>query len=100
ILLEAGTPGFEVTGTYHTMGGENLYEIQFDDCELPLENLVIREDGFRKLLTAFNTQRCLKPSISLGLAEGAFDEGVNYVRERKFFGKPIADHQGIRWKLA
>ena len=94
VLLEAGTKGFEVTGTYHTMGGENLYEIQFNDCELPLENLVIREDGFRKLLTAFNTQRCLNPSISLGLAEGAFDEAVHYVRERTVFGKPIADHQG------
>jgi alkylation response protein AidB-like acyl-CoA dehydrogenase len=100
ILLEAGTPGFEVTGTYHTMGGENLHEIQFNDCELPLENLVIREDGFRKLLSAFNTQRCLNPSISLGLAEGAFDEAVKYVRDRTVFNKPIADFQGIRWKLA
>src|SRR5271168_4648718 len=100
VLLEPGTPGFEVTGTYHTMGGENLHEIQFNDCELPLENLVIKDDGFRKLLSAFNTQRCLNPAISLGLAEGAFDEAVNYVRERTVFGKPIADHQGIRWKLA
>ena len=100
VLVEPGTKGFEVTGTYHTMGGENLHEIQFDDCELPLENLVIREDGFRKLLTAFNTQRCLNPAISLGLAEGAFDEAINYVRDRTVFGKPIADHQGIRWKLA
>ena len=100
VLLEPDTKGFEVTGTYHTMGGENLHEIQFNDCELPLENLVIRDDGFRKLLSAFNTQRCLNPSISLGLAEGAFDEAVNYVRERTVFGKPIADFQGIRWKLA
>jgi alkylation response protein AidB-like acyl-CoA dehydrogenase len=100
VLLEPSTPGFEVTGTYHTMGGENLHEIQFNDCELPLENLVIREDGFRKLLTAFNTQRCLNPSISLGLAEGAFDEAVNYVRDRTVFNKPIADFQGVRWKLA
>jgi alkylation response protein AidB-like acyl-CoA dehydrogenase len=100
VLLEPDTPGFEVTGTYHTMGGENLHEIQFSDCELPLENLVIREDGFRKLLTAFNTQRCLNPSISLGLAEGAFDEARNYVRDRTVFGKAIGDFQGIRWKLA
>ncbi|WP_428492132.1 acyl-CoA dehydrogenase family protein [Rhodopila sp.] len=99
-LLEPNTPGFEVTGTYHTMGGENLHEIQFNDCELPLENLVIREDGFRRLLSAFNTQRCLNPSISLGLAEGAFDEAVSYVRDRTVFDKPIADFQGIRWKLA
>ena len=61
---------------------------------------MIREDGFRKLLTAFNTQRCLNPAISLGLAEGAFDEAVNYVRERTIFGKPISDFQGMRWKLA
>jgi alkylation response protein AidB-like acyl-CoA dehydrogenase len=100
VLLEPGTRGFAVTGTYHTMGGENLHEVQFNDCEVPLENLVIREDGFRKLLTAFNTQRCLNPSISLGLAEGAFDETVAYVRDRQLFGKPLSDSQGVRWKLA
>jgi alkylation response protein AidB-like acyl-CoA dehydrogenase len=100
VLLEAPTKGFAVTGTYHTMGGENLHEVQFNDCELPLENLVIREDGFKKLLSAFNTQRCLNPSISLGLAEGAFDETVAYVRERQLFGKPLSNSQGVRWKLA
>ena len=100
VLIEKGTPGLEVTGTYHTMGGENLHEVQFNDLEVPDENIVIREDGFKKLLNAFNTQRCLNPSISLGLAEGAFDEAVKYVRERPIFGKPIADFQGIRWKLA
>ncbi len=100
ILVESDTKGFAVTANYHTMGGENLHEVQFNDCELPLENLVIREDGFRKLLTAFNTQRCLNPSISLGLAEGAFDETVAYVRERALFGKPLSDQQGVRWKLA
>ena len=67
VLVEKGTPGFTVTGSYHTMGGENLHEIRFEDVELPPENLVL-EDGFRKLLGAFNTQRCLNPSISLGLA--------------------------------
>jgi alkylation response protein AidB-like acyl-CoA dehydrogenase len=100
VLIEKGTPGLEVTGTYHTMGGENLHEVQFNDLEVPDENIVIREDGFKKLLNAFNTQRCLNPAISLGLAEGAFDEAVKYVRERPIFGKPIADFQGIRWKLA
>lgn len=100
ILVEQGTPGLSVTGTYHTMGGENLHEVQFNDCELPPENLVIETDGFKTLLTAFNTQRCLNPSISLGLAEGAFDEAVRYVNDRKLFDKSIADFQGIRWKFA
>ena len=81
VLVERGAPGFSVTGTYHTMGGENLHEIRFEDVELPPENLVL-EDGFRKLLNAFNTQRCLNPSISLGLAEGAFEEAVKYAKDR------------------
>jgi alkylation response protein AidB-like acyl-CoA dehydrogenase len=100
VLIEKDTPGFTVTGRYHTMGGENLAEIQFDDCELPVENVILREDGFRKLLTAFNTQRCLNPSVSLGLAEGAFEEAIKYARDRTAFGRAIGEFQGMRWKLA
>jgi alkylation response protein AidB-like acyl-CoA dehydrogenase len=100
VLVEKGTPGFTITSRYHTMGGENLAEIRFEDCELPLENLILREDGFRRLLSAFNTQRCLNPSISLGLAEGAFEESVKYLRERTAFGRRIGDFQGMRWKLS
>jgi alkylation response protein AidB-like acyl-CoA dehydrogenase len=99
VLVEKGTPGFSVTGTYHTMGGENLHEIRFEDCELPPENLVL-EEGFRTLLSAFNTQRCLNPTISLGLAEGAFEAAVAYVKDRTAFGHPIAEFQGMRWKIA
>jgi alkylation response protein AidB-like acyl-CoA dehydrogenase len=100
VLVDPKTPGFEVTGRYHTMGGEYLAEIQFNDCEVPIENLIIREDGFKKLLSAFNTQRCMNPSVSLGLAEGAFEEAVRYARDREAFGKPIGTMQGMRWKIA
>jgi alkylation response protein AidB-like acyl-CoA dehydrogenase len=100
VLIERGTPGFECTARYHTMGGENLAEIRFEDCELPLENLIVRDDGFRRLLNAFNTQRCLNPSISLGLAEGAFEEAVKYARDRSAFGRTIGEFQAIRHKLA
>jgi alkylation response protein AidB-like acyl-CoA dehydrogenase len=100
VLVERDTPGLAVSGRFHTMGGEYLHEVRFADCELPADNVVLRQDGFRKLLTAFNTQRCLNPSISLGLAEGAFDESVKYLRERSAFGRPIGELQGMRWKLA
>jgi alkylation response protein AidB-like acyl-CoA dehydrogenase len=100
VMIERDTPGFECTARYHTMGGENLAEIQFNNCELPLENLIIKEDGFRKLLNAFNTQRCLNPSVSLGLAEGAFEEAVKYARDRTAFGRPIGEFQAMRHKLA
>jgi alkylation response protein AidB-like acyl-CoA dehydrogenase len=100
VLVPRDTPGFAVTGRYHTMGGEYLHEVRFTDCELPHDHLVVRDDGFRRLLSAFNTQRCLNPSISLGLAEGAFDESVRYLRNRAAFGRPIGSFQGMRWKLA
>ena len=100
VMIERGTPGFECTARYHTMGGENLAEIRFENCELPLENLIIKEDGFRKLLNAFNTQRCMNPSVSLGLAEGAFEEAVKYARERTAFGRAIGEFQAMRHKLA
>ena len=100
VLINRNTPGFNVTARYHTMGGENLAEIQFDNCELPIENVILREDGFRKLLSAFNTQRCLNPSVSLGLAEGAFEEAMKYARARTAFGHAIGEFQGMRWKLA
>ncbi|MDH5748417.1 MAG: acyl-CoA dehydrogenase family protein [Rhodospirillales bacterium] len=99
-LVERGAPGLEVTGSFHTMGGEYLHEVRFENCEIPRENLVLEHGGFKKLLNAFNTQRCLNPAISLGLAEGAFDESVQYMKDRKAFGRSIGDFQGMRWKLA
>lgn len=100
VLVNRNTPGFEVTARYHTMGGEFLSEIQFNNCEVPVENVVLREGGFKKLLAAFNTQRCLNPSVSLGMAEAAFEEAIKYVRERQIRGHAVAEFQGIQWKLA
>jgi alkylation response protein AidB-like acyl-CoA dehydrogenase len=100
VLVEKGTPGLVLAGKFHTMGGEYLHEVRFEDCELPAENLLLGEGGFKQLLSAFNTQRCLNPAISLGLAEGAFDEALRYAREREAFGRPIGEFQGMRWKLA
>jgi alkylation response protein AidB-like acyl-CoA dehydrogenase len=100
VLVNRNYPGFEVTARYHTMGGEYLAEIQFRDLEVPVENVLLRDGGFKTLLSAFNTQRCLNPSISLGMAEAAFEEALKYVRERTIRNQPVADFQGIRWKLA
>jgi alkylation response protein AidB-like acyl-CoA dehydrogenase len=100
ILVESGMPGLVLAGKFHTMGGEYLHEVRFEDCELPADNLLLGEGGFKTLLAAFNTQRCLNPAISLGLAEGAFDEALRYARERVAFGRPIGKFQGMRWKLA
>jgi alkylation response protein AidB-like acyl-CoA dehydrogenase len=98
VLVPGGARGFSARASYHTMGGENLCEVLFDNVELPLENLVLRDNGMKRLLSAFNTQRCLNPAICLGLAEGALEEAVRYLRERSAFGQKIGDFQGLRWK--
>ena len=100
VLIPGGVKGLVAEAKYHTMGGENLCEVQFNDIELPLENLVIRDHGLKRLMNAFNTQRCLNPAICLGLAEGALEESLKYLRERSAFGHPIGDFQGLRWKAA
>ena len=100
VLVPGGAKGLSAKASFHTMGGEYLSEVVFDDVELPLENLVIRDNGMKRLLSAFNTQRCLNPAICLGLAEGALEEAVRYMRERSAFGRKIGEFQGLRWKVA
>jgi alkylation response protein AidB-like acyl-CoA dehydrogenase len=100
VLVPGGAKGMTVKSSFHTMGGEYLSEVVFDNVELPLENLVVRDDGMKRLLSAFNTQRCLNPAICLGLAEGALEEAVRYMRERSAFGRKIGEFQGLRWKAA
>ena len=102
VLLEKGDgiAGIKTTGTYHTMGGENLAEVQFENVEAPPENLILQEDSLRTLMSAFNTQRCLNPAICLGLAESSLEHSIRYLRDRSAFGHPIGDFQGMRWKVA
>ena len=100
VLVPGGAQGMTVKSSFHTMGGEYLSEVVFENVELPLENLVLRDDGIKRLLSAFNTQRCLNPAICLGLAEGALEEAVRYMRDRSAFGRKIGEFQGLRWKAA
>ncbi len=100
VLVEKGTKGLTAKPSYHTMGGEYLCDVVFDNCEVPLDNLILRENSMKTLLNAFNTQRCLNASVCLGLAEGALEEAVRYMRERRAFGQRIGDFQGLRWKAA
>ena len=100
VLVPGGTKGLHAKATYHTMGGEYLSDVLFEDVELPIENLVIRDNGMKRLLSAFNTQRVLNPAICLGLAEGATEEAIRYMRDRSAFGKKISEFQGLRWKVA
>jgi alkylation response protein AidB-like acyl-CoA dehydrogenase len=100
VLIDRDTPGLEIGPGEETLGGELLFPVYFHDVRLPPEAVLVREQGFRKLMSAFNGQRCLNAAISLGQAQGAFDEAVPYVQARHQFGHRLADFQGIQWQLA
>ena len=100
VYVQRGTPGMTINSAYHTIGGEYLSEVVFDQCRVPANQLLIDAGGFKDLISAFNIQRCMNASISLGLAEGALEESIRYMRNREAYGQRIGDFQGMRWKVS
>jgi hypothetical protein len=102
LWVERGTPGFRVGRREQAMGLRGLPEAEllFEDCRVPAGNLVVGAGGFRKLMACYNGQRLGAATVALGVAQGAFDHALRYAQERRQFGRPIADFQGIQWMLA
>ena len=75
-------------------------DIYFDNVEIPKANLIVPAGGFKKLMQAFDLERCGNATMSLGLAVGALEQATAYVQERKQFGKPIIDFQAVQLRLA
>ena len=100
VYVQRDTPGMIINSAYHTIGGEYLSEVVFDQCRVPADQLLIDAGGFKDLISAFNIQRCMNASISLGLAEGALEESIRYMRNRKAYEQRIGDFQGMRWKVS
>ena len=103
VLVERDTPGFRVGHREYMMGLRGIPEgeLHFEGCEVPRENLLVAPgDGFKKLMLAYNGQRLGAATVALGLAQGAFERALAFAAERRQFGRPIAEFQGLRWKLA
>ena len=100
VYVQRGTPGMTINSAYHTIGGEYLSEVVFDQCRVPADQLLVDSGGFKDLISAFNIQRCMNASISLGLAEGALEESIRYMRNREAYEQRIGDFQGMRWKVS
>jgi alkylation response protein AidB-like acyl-CoA dehydrogenase len=100
VLVERGAPGFTVGKTETHMSGEEHCALYFENCEVPIGNILIPEDGFRRLFTMFNIERMGNTARSLALAQAAFDMAVQHAKEREQFGRPLAEFQGIQWKVA
>jgi hypothetical protein len=103
VLIERDAPGFTIGARDRTMGLRGIPEgrLHFDRCHVASESVLVGPpDGFKKLMQAYNGQRVGAATVALGLAQGAFELAVSHAAERRQFGRPIGDFQGIRWKLA
>jgi alkylation response protein AidB-like acyl-CoA dehydrogenase len=102
-IVERDFPGFSVGRIEDKMGikGSQTAELIFTDCEVPAENLLGKEgDGFKIAMMTLDRTRPGIGAQALGIAQGALDLAVSYARQRKQFGRPIADNQGIQFMLA
>jgi len=102
-IVEKGTPGFRAGKKENKLGlrASDTSELIFEDCAIPAGNLLGKEgEGFVDAMRTLDGGRISIAALSLGIARGALDASVKYVKERRQFGKAIAEFQGIQWKLA
>ena len=102
-IVEKGTPGFRAGKKENKLGlrASDTSELIFEDCAVPAENLLGKEgEGFIDAMRTLDGGRISIAALSLGIAKGALDASVSYVKQRRQFGKAIAEFQGIQWKLA
>jgi alkylation response protein AidB-like acyl-CoA dehydrogenase len=102
-IVEKGTKGFRPGKKENKLGlrASDTSELIFEDCEIPAENLLgVEGEGFIDAMRVLDGGRISIAALALGIGRGALDAAVKYVKERRQFGKAIAEFQGIQWKLA
>ena len=103
IIVPVDAPGFTAGRKYKKLGwhASDTRELVFADARVPEENLLgARGEGFKNFLIILDAGRVAIGALAVGLAQGCVDMCVSYAKERKQFGKPIADFQAIAFKLA
>jgi alkylation response protein AidB-like acyl-CoA dehydrogenase len=103
LVIEKGTPGFTHGKKENKLGmrASETTELVFDNCRVPKENILGQAgEGFMQAMKVLDGGRISIAALSLGIAKGAFNAAVAYSKERRQFGQPISNFQGISFKLA
>jgi citronellyl-CoA dehydrogenase len=102
LLVEKGTPGFEVTRTLKKMGmhSSDTAELLFENCRVPAGNLIGNEgEGFKNLMWELQGERMIAAAGAIAGAQHVFEYTMEYARNRMAFGQPISQFQVIKHKL-
>ena len=102
-IIEKGMPGFSLGKLENKMGirGSSTTELIFEDVKVPAENMLGKEGkGFSIAMKTLDGGRIGIGAQALGIAEGALENAISYMKERKQFGKPLSAFQGLQWYIA
>ncbi len=102
-IVEKGMKGLHAGKQENKLGmrASDTSELILEDVRVPAENLLGEEGvGFKQAMKTLDGGRISIAALGLGMAQGAFEESVRYAKKRQTFGRPIAEHQGIQFKLA
>lgn len=102
-LVPSGTPGFTVAPAYSKVGwnASDTHELSFSDCRVPASHMLgERGRGFAQFLRILDEGRIAIAALATGLSQGCVDESVSYAKQRTAFGRPIAAHQAVSFKIA
>ena len=100
VIVERGAPGFTIGRPSRFMSGEEWCELNFDNCRIPAQNLLLGPGGFKKQMASFNIERLGNSARSLAFGRYAFNKAREYAATRQQFGRPLCEFQGLQWKFA
>ncbi len=100
VVIEKGMEGFSHGQPVRYLGGEEWAQLYFEDVYVGPENVILGEGGFKKQIAGFNVERIGNSTRSLALGQLAFDIARDHALERKQFGRPLCEFQGLQWKFA
>ncbi|MBT97372.1 MAG: acyl-CoA dehydrogenase [Dehalococcoidia bacterium] len=100
-VVEAGTPGFDDSKRMELMAAHPIGEPRWDDCHVPQANLLgERGRGLRLAMGTLDTFRTTVAAAAIGMAQAAYEESLEYAKNRHMFGQSLADFQATQFKLA
>ena len=102
VLVPKDADGFSFGKRDHHMGFRGVYsaDMYFDNVKVPADNILVPAGGFGKLMDAFDLERCGNTTMSLAVAQSAFDFVLDYCQQRQQFGKPLIDFQAVQIQIA
>lgn len=100
VIIERGTPGFDIGRPSAFMSGEEWSQLYFENCRIPKANVLLGPGGFKKQISGFNVERIGNAARAVAIGRHAFNVAREHCLNRSQFGRLLCEFQGLQWKFA